>query len=216
METASNQQNASTDDRSEASIGSSLLLRVRTLDPDAWQRLVHIYGPVVFRWCLRAGVRAEDAADIGQEVFRAVSNSIGRFRRERPGDTFLGWLRTITKYKITDFLRKQGTGPDAIGGTDFQLAVSQLPEQFDLESDEPVDEREESSIVFRRALEILQTEFEQRTWAAFWATAVDDRATADVADELGMTAMAVRKAKSRVLRRLRDEFDDEILGGKLS
>ncbi|MEZ6101764.1 MAG: hypothetical protein R3E01_22750 [Pirellulaceae bacterium] len=46
------------------------------------------------------------------------------------------------------------------------------------------------------------------TWDAFWRTAVLGQATADVADELGMTAAAVRKAKSRTLQRLRRQLGD--------
>ncbi len=197
------------EDRSEASINSSLLVRVRDLDPEAWRRLVQIYGPVVYGWCLRAGIRGDDAADIGQEVFRAVAGSVTDFRRDRAGDTFVGWLRTITRYKIVDYRRRHSTDPDAVGGTEFQLSISQL-EAPPEENGDPVDDQQVNSVLFHRALTILQSEFESRTWKAFWATAIDNRPTSDVADELGMTPVAVRKAKSRVLRRLRDEFDDQM------
>src|SRR5438132_1521278 len=40
------------------------------------------------------------------------------------------------------------------------------------------------------------------------ATDIEDRATADVARELNMTANNVRQARSRVLRRLREEVGD--------
>ena len=196
------------DDKTESTIGTSLLMRVRHLDPDAWQRLVHIYGPLVYKWCIKAGLRSEDAADVGQEVFRAVADGISKFRRDRDGDTFVGWLRTITRFKIADYRRGQSSDPQAIGGTDFQIAISQLSESTKEAVPEENDDGRIDSIVYRRALDIIKTEFEQRTWQAFWATAVDGRPTADIADELGMTTMAVRKAKSRVLRRLRDEFDE--------
>jgi RNA polymerase sigma-70 factor (ECF subfamily) len=52
-------------------------------------------------------------------------------------------------------------------------------------------------------------EFEERTWQAFWRTAVDGRSAADVGAELGMTPGAVRVAKSRVLHRLREELGDQ-------
>lgn len=186
-------------------------MRIRDLEPDAWGRLVSIYGPVVYRWCVQSGVRGEDASDVGQEVFRAVADSISKFRRDRSGDTFVGWLRTITRYKIADYRRRQSTDPEAIGGTDFNIVVSQLP-------DAPVDDSEDelsgdqvNSVLFRRALELIQCEFEPNTWKAFWATAVEGRATKDVGADLNMSDMAVRKAKSRVLRRLRDEFDESII-----
>jgi RNA polymerase sigma-70 factor (ECF subfamily) len=57
-------------------------------------------------------------------------------------------------------------------------------------------------------LDLVRGEFENRTWEAFWRTAVEDRPARDVADELGMSVLAVYKAKSRVLRRLRQELGD--------
>ena len=75
--------------------------------------------------------------------------------------------------------------------------------------DAPEEQQREEvrGIVYQRALELIRDEFRESSWKAFWGTAVEGRATADVAADLNMTQMAVRKAKSRVLRRLREEFD---------
>ena len=60
----------------------------------------------------------------------------------------------------------------------------------------------------RRGLDLVRAEFENRTWEAFWRTAVEGHAPAHVAEDLGMSVPAVYKAKSRVLRRLRQELDE--------
>src|SRR5581483_11963710 len=60
----------------------SLLARVRGREADAWYRFVHLYSPLVYRWCRQAGLQQADAADVGQEVFRAVAQRIGEFRRD--------------------------------------------------------------------------------------------------------------------------------------
>jgi RNA polymerase sigma-70 factor (ECF subfamily) len=62
----------------------------------------------------------------------------------------------------------------------------------------------------RRALELVRGEFEERTWRAFWLTAAEERAPADIAEEMGVTATAICMAKSRVLRRLKETFGDLI------
>ena len=62
--------------------------------------------------------------------------------------------------------------------------------------------------LYRRALELIQAEFEERTWRAFLMVTVEARLPADVAAELGTTPGAVYIAKSRVLKRLREEFKD--------
>ncbi len=54
----------------------------------------------------------------------------------------------------------------------------------------------------------MRGEFEERTWRAFWLTVVEGREPAALTEELGMTANTIRQAKSRVLRRVREEVGD--------
>ena len=57
-----------------------------------------------------------------------------------------------------------------------------------------------------RALKLMQAEFEDSTWKACWECVVAGKPAAEVADELGLTVPAVYAAKSRVLRRLREQL----------
>lgn len=59
-----------------------------------------------------------------------------------------------------------------------------------------------------KALELVRVEFKEPSWKAFWRTAIDGLPTEFVANELGMTAAAVRQARSRIMRRLRLELGD--------
>ena len=45
---------------------TSLLQRLKDRDGTAWQQLLQLYGSTVEKWCRRAGVSAEDAADLRQ------------------------------------------------------------------------------------------------------------------------------------------------------
>ena len=96
---------------SEQSLGTSrsLLERVRADDAAAWDRLVNLYAPLVFYWCRGADLQEEDAADVLQEVFLAVATRLSSFHKDRPGDTFRGWLRVITQHKILDLFRRNAT-----------------------------------------------------------------------------------------------------------
>src|SRR5436305_2049300 len=96
----------------------SLLERARAHDPTAWHRLVRLYQPLVLSWCARGGVNATDAEDVGQEVFTAAAGALDRFRRDRPGDTFHGWLRAITRNQILLLFRRGRGRPRAEGGSD--------------------------------------------------------------------------------------------------
>lgn len=185
-------------------ISSSLLIGVRTFRADAWRRLLHIYGPLVFHWCTKSGVGVQDAEDLGQEVFRAVASRIDGFERKSNHDTFGGWLRTITRHKVADHWRKKSRQPDVVeAGEMIELFGGSDPQTADVTS----EENQVRGFVYQRALSLIRSEFRENSWKAFWASAVEGRATADVAADLGMSQMAVRKAKSRVLRRLREEFD---------
>ena len=184
----------------------SLLARVRAEDSDAWASLSRLYSPLVYAWCRQCGVTSEDASDIVQEVFRAVHRNIGRFRRGRPDDSFRGWLWTITRNKIRDHFRVHADRPDAQGGTAAQMRLAEVPE-IEPEAHESSGDFSRNAIL-HRGLDFVQAEFEPKTWQAFWRSLVEEEATSDIAADLGMSTGAVRKAKFRVLRRLREEFRD--------
>jgi RNA polymerase sigma-70 factor (ECF subfamily) len=186
-------------------VSPSLLGRLRAREPDAWRRLTALYGPVVYSWCRRAGLGPDDAADVGQEVFLAVSSGLAGFRRDRSGDTFGGWLRGITRNKLRDHWRHRGGQPAAAGGTTAQQRFQQVAEPGDADTG---DADPEAGSQFRHAFERIRGEFSERTWQAFWRVVVEGRDAAEVARQLGMSRGAVYIAKSRVLRRFRDEFGD--------
>jgi RNA polymerase sigma-70 factor (ECF subfamily) len=183
----------------------TLLERVRVREPEAWGRLLRLYGPLVEAWCLRGGVRGADAEDVTQEVFRAVADGLADFRKDRPGDTFRGWLKGVTRHKLLDHYRRGRRAPGARGGSDAQRRLQQVPAP-ELPDDDPAD----LTGLYHRALELVRGEFEPRTWQAFLRVVVDGRTAAEAGAELGLTAPAVRMAKSRVLRRLREEVGDLI------
>jgi RNA polymerase sigma-70 factor (ECF subfamily) len=187
----------------------SLLMRLKARDAAAWNRLVMLYAPLVHYWCHRLDLPDQDAADVLQEVFQAVSSHIASFRKERPDDSFRGWLRVITHNKVYDYFRRTGREAQAVGGTEANLRLAQLP-ALEETVDEDGAERQVHRRVIHRALELIRCEFTSRTWQAFWRVVVDGQRAPDVADELDMRPGAVRVAKSRVLRRLRQELGESL------
>jgi RNA polymerase sigma-70 factor (ECF subfamily) len=183
----------------------SLLERARRREPQAWERLVALYRPLVLFWCRRAGVQGPDAEDVSQEVFAAAAGGLERFRRDRPGDTFRGWLCGVTRNQILMWHRRNHGQPQGEGGS---VCWQQLQEVADPLADPDAAEQAEVGEVYRRALEQVRGDFEERTWQAFCRTVLDGRSPAALTAELGMTAVAIRQAKARVLRRLKEEVGD--------
>lgn len=183
---------------------SSLLVRVRAREKTAWDRLVHLYTPLVFNWCRKGGLSEADALDVGQDVFTAVWCNIQTFRRERPHDSFRGWLRVITHNKIVDHRRKRGQ--EAVGGSEALTLAQQVPDTASSDADS-VQDRAEASLVYHRAVALIQKEFEPTTWLAFEAVVLNGQSTTETAKKLAVSKNVVYLAKSRVLKRLREEFD---------
>src|SRR5436190_2224905 len=90
------------------------------------------------------------------------------------------------------------------GGSEAQQRLAELPDP----PDDPSGAVSGPVEMLRRAVTLLRSEVEDRTWQAFWRAAVEGHAPADIAADLGLSVNAVYLAKARLLRRLRDEFGD--------
>jgi RNA polymerase sigma-70 factor, ECF subfamily len=189
----------------ESATSATLLSQLRADEADAWKRLVFLYGPLVRTWAGRKGVVGADAEDVEQEVFRVVVARLADFRRDRPGDSFRGWLFGITRNALLTHHRKTSQQPQAGGGTEFRQVMDAVPDPHDGIVEEDPNDRAE---LYHRGLELVRNEFETRTWQMFWQHTVDGQTAADVGAHLGVTSAAVRQAKSRVLRRLREVLGD--------
>jgi RNA polymerase sigma-70 factor (ECF subfamily) len=195
---------AGADSAAPSLTSSSLLERVKARDPEAWRRLIALYTPLIYGWCRRCGLQAEDAADIGQEVFAVVAGNPDGFRREGPNASFRGWLWTVTRNKVRDFFRRQKGKAHAQGGTVAQERLAAVPEH------EPVSTVAGAACDNRfelRAIELARSGVEERTWQAFWQVTVEDKEPAAVAELLGLTIQAVYAAIYRVRRKIRQELD---------
>jgi RNA polymerase sigma-70 factor, ECF subfamily len=183
----------------------SLLDRAREHQPEAWRRLVTIYGPLTYDWARKAGLQPSDAADVVQDVFARVSTHLATFRREKAGDSFRGWLWTICANRIRDYYRDLKSRPSAEGGSTAYVRLQQFPDA------PPREDSEEGSQELRRlkqrALVMLRETFEPHVWQAFWRVAVEEQSPGAVAKDLGVSVWAVYKAKARVLQRLRQELE---------
>ena len=177
----------------------SLLERVRNPgDNLAWGRFVDIYTPLLFHWARKAGLQESDAADLVQEVFAVLVAKLPAFIYDRT-KSFRGWIRTILYNKWRDRERRRAAAP-------HMKAIGDLANQAGpLETDDFWEVEYRQQLV-GRALELMQREFQPSTWRACWELVVSGRPAAQVAAEIGITVDAVYAAKSRVLRRLRQEL----------
>jgi RNA polymerase sigma-70 factor, ECF subfamily len=191
----------------ESSSGLSLAIRLRQDSPNAWSELVELYGPLVESWSAKAGLVPTAREDVAQEVFLSVLRSINRFDPTIPGATFRGWLWRITRNVILKSLARPEPCPT--GGSTANAGLAEIADPWpDTSEHDPPTDPSETTLVLQRAIAQIKPRIEPQTWQAFWHTVVLGQTTAKVAESLGMTRPAVRKAKSRTLRRLRQQLGD--------
>jgi RNA polymerase sigma-70 factor (ECF subfamily) len=181
----------------------SLLERLR-LQPDeqAWRRLVELYTPWIRGWLHRELPRPDDVEDLVQDVMAVLVRELPSFRHDSRRGAFRRWLRHVILNRLRTYWRKQQ--PQGRGGVELDAVLGQLE---DPESNlSRLWDQEHNEHVVRRLLELIEPDFEPATWRAFRQVTLEGKTTAEAAAELGMSPTAVRIAKSRVLRRFRQEI----------
>jgi RNA polymerase sigma-70 factor (ECF subfamily) len=181
----------------------SLLVRIRDArDDSAWREFVEIYAPLVHAYARSRGLQDADAADVAQEVLQAVSSHVGRFDYQPDRGTFRGWLFQITLNKLRRAAaRRHGK---AIGTGDTR-AMEQLIETPASDGAEQQSwDQHHAWRLFLWAAERARVDFRDRTWQAFWRTAVEHQPVRQVADELRITPGAVHIARCRVIARIKE------------
>ncbi len=185
---------------------ASLLVRLRDGDDaDAWHEFVRLYAPVIYGFARKRGLQDADAADLMQDVLRSVSTTVHRLEYDPVRGTFRGWLFTVTRNKVFNFMESRSRREQGSGDSRNQQRLEQHAE-----SDGKLSAAWEADFqraLAARAMENVKGEFQAATWDAFLLTAVEGLAPAQVSARVGLSVGAIYVAKSRVIARLRQEIE---------
>ncbi len=178
----------------------SLLLRIRNAsDVESWRTFVSIYAPLIYRSCRRRGLQDADAADVGQEVLTQVARSIREFEYQAGRGRFRDWLGAVVRNKVCRFLENEGRGVRGV-------IVDESMENLDAGEADGEWVAEFHAHLLSAALGRIRDRFEPPTWSAFEGVWLHNRDSDQVARDLVLPIEAVYLAKSRVLKRLREEL----------
>jgi RNA polymerase sigma-70 factor (ECF subfamily) len=179
----------------------SLLLRIRDpSDAVSWGMFVNLYAPLIYRYGRRRGLQDADAADMTQEVLTRVARAVRDFSYDPERGRFRDWLGLLTHRELLTAQKKRSR--HAAGNGDLEVALDQVEAA-------PADStwaNEFNDYLLEAALRRIRPDFELHTWNAFDLVWNKDRPAPEVARELGVPVAIVYVAKSRVLKRLREEM----------
>ena len=183
----------------------SLIQRVKdTRDNDAWNELLALYSPVVYRLARGVGLSHESVEDVIQGVFLSVSRSIQEWEKLQEGPRFRNWLGRVTRNAAINAVTR--ARPDrATGASSVFEQLQSVPSQDQLSESMHQELRLEA---IRYAATLIQDEFPEKVWAVFCATSMDGRAASEVASAFECSVGTVYVYRCRVTARLREKANE--------
>ena len=198
---------ATADDRGTHATHPSIFLRLgadRTeVREMGWREFADTYGPIVMGFARRAGMDAQAAEDILQDVLIGFFRVASRFEYDPDRGRFRGYLKRITLNAIRMRWRKR---PREVRlGTDV---AHDDPGQDTLPTaSEATWDSQWSAQLLLRAIEDTRQRFEASTMEAFELFGRRGLTAEAASEQLDMSVESIRGAKSRVAKAVRERFE---------
>ena len=184
---------------------SSLIAHVRSpKDREAWDQFVVIYRPVIYRMARRRGMQDADAQDLVQAVLMRVAGAIQSWEKSGPETKFRHWLRRVARNAMATAFARQPKDAGAGGSEMLDLLAEQPAIAADVEREFAKESMRER---YLRAASVVRLDVDSDTWRAFELTVVKGQPCDEVANLLGKSVGAVYAARSRIMRRLREQVE---------
>lgn len=171
-------------------------------EEEAWQTLVALISPLIFKIIRNQVRRSSDHEDLGQEAFTKIFLKLNQFVGKQP---FHHWVSRLTINTCYDWLRKQKVRPlvsySDLGETQAEIVEKQL-------SGEQTEDRE-SLAAMRELLDRLIATLKPREQIVIRLLDLEEKSVQDVCELTGwgqskvkVTAMRARRKLAGHLRKL--------------
>src|SRR3989442_13178863 len=88
---------------------ASLIHRLKNWqDQSSWQEFFDIYWKLIYGVARKAGLSDAEAQDVVQETMASVAKHMPAFKYDPALGSFKAWFLNMTRWRITDQLRKRG------------------------------------------------------------------------------------------------------------
>jgi RNA polymerase sigma factor (sigma-70 family) len=177
---------------------ASIFLKLKagaTVDRElGWNEFAEKYSRIIAGFARNAGLPSQEADDVLQDVLLGFFRVSNRFEYDPKKGRFRGYLKRVTLNAIRARHRKKRPT------TGFDDTVDP-PVESDLDA---AWDRQWTEQLLQRAMGEARNEVEERTWQAFELYGVRGVPAEEVAKETKMTPAAIRHAKMRITRRVRE------------
>ena len=188
---------------------ASLLSRLKNWeDADSWQDFANTYERLVYTTAIRSGLTDAEAKDVLQEVLLSVAKRIDEFKSDPARGTFKGWLLNLTRWRITDQVRKRSVASAGAGkhkAPDETPTVERIPDgSVDLM--ERIWESEWKQSLLEAAVARLRRRTKPRQFQIFDLYALRNWPGHKVGKELGVSLGQIYLVNHRLGKLLRKEL----------
>jgi len=189
----------------------SLLERVKDPnDQQSWEEFNELYGRLIRGFALKAGLTEEEADEVVQETLAAAAQHLPEFRYDPKRCSFKTWLLNLSRWRVTDQLRKRlPVAPPSLSSDGSQegsrtATIERVPDPAGVELERLWD-GEWRVTVFQAALERVKGQVEAKQWQIFDLYSLKEWRPGEVARVLGVSVGRVYLTKHRVGRLLKAE-----------
>ena len=186
----------------------SLIGRLKNWDDqESWREFFETYWRLIYGVAVKAGLTHTEAEEVVQETVVSVCKKIGEFKADPAHGSFKGWLLTLTRWRITDQLRKRPAfegearqhhpGPRASDDTRSTATEERVPDPAGNVLEAIWDAEWERNVV-EAALEKLKRQVSARQFQIFFLHVIKQTPVSKTAKALGVTAARIYLVKHRV------------------
>ena len=172
-------------------------------DQPAWREFCDRYGQLIRGYCRRVGVGVNDCEDILQDTLIELTKSLPTFEYDPVKGKFRNYLCTIVRRAAFRRFRQNSAGP-------AQSNLESFPTTPAGEDDADWED-EWRQHHLRCAMKTIEVEFNEADRMAFQLYVIAQRSPTDTAGELGLSIDQVYQAKSRIVKRLTQLVETQVL-----
>ena len=187
----------------------TLIGRLKDWDDQAsWREFFDTYWKLIYGVATKSGLTHPEAQDVVQETVMSVCKNIQGFKADPAFGSFKGWLLMMTRWRITDQVRKRGrhldpgtNAPGGESGSDSHSTAREerLADPAGSELERIWNEEWEKHVV-DAALEKVKAQCSAQHFQIFYLQAIKQIPPAQVAATLGVKVDQIYLIKHRLAK----------------